>query len=116
MLEILGTSITKKKSSVWLALTEIYGVGKPTAKKICKNLGILNNQKVKDLNAQHLISINDFFVNFKGLLNENLKKKVIADKKKLIDIKSYRGMRLAKGYPARGQRTHSNAKTPRKKL
>ena len=34
--------------------------------------------------------------------------------KKLIDIKSYRGVRRNRGYPVRGQRTHTNAKSANK--
>ena len=34
--------------------------------------------------------------------------------KKLLSIKSYRGLRLYRGLPVRGQRTHTNAKTPKK--
>jgi ribosomal protein S13 len=33
--------------------------------------------------------------------------------KRLMDLNTYRGLRHRRGLPARGQRTHTNARTPR---
>jgi ribosomal protein S13 len=50
----------------------------------------------------------------------NFEANLIKDKKDAIaalrKIRSYRGLRLAKGLPVRGQRTKTNAKTARKRL
>jgi small subunit ribosomal protein S13 len=35
--------------------------------------------------------------------------------KTLVSIRSYRGLRKKQGLPVRGQRTHTNAKTARKR-
>lgn len=35
--------------------------------------------------------------------------------KRLVSIKSNRGLRFIKGLPIRGQRTHSNSKTSKKR-
>jgi small subunit ribosomal protein S13 len=55
-----------------------------------------------------------------GLLTKkfagDLKKLKLLFKKKLITIKSYSGVRLMKGLPVRGQRTHTNAITAKKRL
>ena len=41
----------------------------------------------------------------------DLRKEVAMNIKRLIDIGAYRGLRHKKGLPARGQRTHTNART-----
>ena len=46
-----------------------------------------------------------------GLLKHNKKKSIKIEK--LIQLNAYRGRRLKKGYPSRGQRTSTNAKTAR---
>ena len=45
-----------------------------------------------------------------SLLNILIKKRTANH----ISIKSYKGLRYKKGYPVRGQRTHTNSKTQRK--
>jgi small subunit ribosomal protein S13 len=44
----------------------------------------------------------------------DLKKSKLLNSKKLISIKSYKGLRRNQGLPVRGQRTHTNAKTAKK--
>ena len=47
----------------------------------------------------------------------DLRKEVSLNIKRLIEMGSYRGLRHRRGLPARGQRTHTNARTrkgPRK--
>ena len=44
-------------------------------------------------------------------ITSELKKSQVFALKKLVDIKSYRGLRKIRGLPVRGQRTHTNAKT-----
>jgi small subunit ribosomal protein S13 len=41
----------------------------------------------------------------------DLRRDVSENIKRLIDIKSYRGLRHRRGLPVRGQRTHTNART-----
>jgi small subunit ribosomal protein S13 len=47
-------------------------------------------------------------------LNNELKKLKSITLKKLVNIKSYRGLRRVRGLPVRGQRTHTNAKSAKK--
>jgi small subunit ribosomal protein S13 len=48
------------------------------------------------------------------VLANDLKRLKLLRKQHLINIKSYRGLRRKKGFPVRGQRTHTNAKTAKK--
>jgi small subunit ribosomal protein S13 len=48
------------------------------------------------------------------IITSDLKKLKQIVTKKLVAIKSYRGLRRIDGFPVRGQRTHTNAKIAKK--
>ena len=113
MLYLLETKLPENKS-VFFALTKIYGIGRNTAFLICKKLGFSINLKVKDLSQEQVNEILQIVELLNLTLNNELKKFKSLSLKKLISIKSYRGLRRVKGLPVRGQRTHTNAKSSRK--
>ncbi len=45
------------------------------------------------------------------LVEGDLRREVITNIKRLMDLGCYRGLRHRKGLPVRGQRTHTNART-----
>ena len=49
------------------------------------------------------------------LIEENLRKKIKSNIQEYIDNGSIRGFRHRHGLPVRGQRTHTNAKTQKKR-
>ena len=109
MARIEGVDLPRNKR-IDIALTNIYGVGRHTAKEILKQAGIDGSLRTFELNDMQIASIrnviqNDFQV--EGDLRKDLAQNI----KRLIDIKSYRGHRHKKGLPVRGQRTHTNART-----
>ena len=113
MLYLLETKLFEKKS-IFFALTQIYGIGKSTAFLICKKLGFSVNLKVKDLTQEQIVEILQVVELLNLTLNNELKKFKSLTLKKLITIKSYRGLRRVRGLPVRGQRTHTNAKSAKK--
>lgn len=113
MLYLLETKLPEKKS-IFFALTKIYGIGKNTAFLICKKLGFSVNLKVKDITQEQTIEILQIVEGLNLTLNNELKKFKSLSLKKLIAIKSYRGLRRVRGLPVRGQRTHTNAKSAKK--
>ena len=113
MLYLLETKLPENKS-IFFALTYIYGIGEKTSILICKKLGFSINLKVKDITQDQLIDILKVIDSSQLLLSNELKKLKILTLKKLVSIKSYRGLRRSKGFPVRGQRTHTNAKSSRK--
>ena len=113
MLYILETKLPENKS-IFFALTRIYGIGKKTSFLICKKLGFSINLKIKNVTQDQLISIIKLTDSSGLVLNSELKKLKSLSLKKLISIKSYKGLRRVKGLPIRGQRTHTNAKSARK--
>lgn len=112
MIQVFNAELIKSKPVVF-ALLYVFGIGRTRSEIMCKKLGFLPNLKVKDLTKKQLSSllllITDFSKNFN--LADDIKTIDTKFKKILISIGSSRGIRLKKGLPVRGQRTHSNAKT-----
>lgn len=113
MLYLLETNLSDQKS-VLFALTNVHGIGKSTAFLICKKLGFSINLKVKNLNQEQIAELLQLIDSLNLSLNNELKKLKSMTLKKLISIKSYRGLRRVRGLPVRGQRTHTNAKSAKK--
>ncbi len=115
MARISGVDIPRNKR-VLVGLTYIYGVGKHTSEKVLAEAGIDPATRVQDLTEGEVARI-------RGVLEASyrvegdLRKEVAMNIKRLMDLNSYRGLRHRRGLPARGQRTHTNARTrkgPRK--
>ena len=92
------------------ALTYIYGIGQPTATKICKETGVNPDIRVKDLSEDDVAKLREYID--KHLIVEGDKRRdVQLNIKRLIEVGCYRGTRHRKGLPVRGQRTKTNART-----
>ena len=113
MIYLFESKLPETKS-VYFALRYIYGIGKNRSFLICKKLGFSSNLKVKNLSEEQVTKILKLVESLNFLLANDLKRVTLLAKQKLISIKSYRGLRIKKGLPVRGQRTHTNAKTARR--
>ena len=113
MLYLLETNLPDRKS-VFFALARVHGIGKNTAFFICKKLGFSINLKIKNLSQEQIAEMLQLIDSLNLSLNNELKKLKSIALKKLINIKSYRGLRRVKGLPVRGQRTHTNGKSAKK--
>ena len=109
-MRIAGINIPEEKR-LEIALTAIYGVGIPKARKILDTLGVNRGAKVKDLSEDDESKIRKMVEENK--IEGNLKREVSANIKRLKDIKSHRGTRHMKRLPVRGQRTKTNSRTVR---
>ena len=109
MPRILGVDLPREKR-IDTALTYLYGVGRKTASQILGQIQVDPALRAKDLTEDQITRINSAIVQgFK--VEGDLKREISQNIKRLIDIGSYRGLRHRKGLPARGQRTHTNART-----
>lgn len=114
MARILNIEIPENKRVI-ISLTYIYGIGKSISKEILKKSNIDENRKVKDLSENELTTIRKFASEY--ITEGDLRREVGINIKRLMEIKSYRGIRHRKGLPVRGQVTQKNARTrkgPRK--
>jgi len=108
---IAGVDLPKDKRVV-IGLTYIYGLGLASSKLILKEARVDENVRVNDLS-------NDDVASIRAVITKNyrvegaLRTEVTMNIKRLMDIGCYRGLRHRRGLPARGQRTHTNARTRR---
>ncbi|MDO5015905.1 MAG: 30S ribosomal protein S13 [Eubacteriales bacterium] len=109
MARIAGVDIPDDKR-VEISLTYIYGIGRPTAKKILEVCEVNPSTRVKDLSDEELNKIRDN-IDANYNIEGDLRREVALNIKRLQEIGSYRGRRHRMGLPVRGQRTKTNART-----
>jgi small subunit ribosomal protein S13 len=110
MIYLLETELFEDKS-ILIALKNIYGIGKSRSISICKQLGFCFSLKVNELSDDQITKLLKLIESSDLVITSELKKLKQLITKKLVSIKSYRGLRRINGFPVRGQRTHTNAKT-----
>jgi small subunit ribosomal protein S13 len=109
MARIAGVDLPREKR-VEIALTYIFGVGRPTASKVLDDTAVDPNTRVRDLSDAEVARLRQAIersVKVEGALRTEVAMNI----KRLMDIGSYRGLRHRRGLPVRGQRTHTNART-----
>ena len=109
MARIAGVNIPSDKP-VGIALTYIYGIGRFSAGRICRELEIAAERRVNQLSDAELLQIREK-VDRDYKVEGDLRREYAMSIKRLMDLGCYRGLRHRKGLPVRGQRTHTNART-----
>jgi small subunit ribosomal protein S13 len=109
MARIAGVDIPREKR-LEIALTYVFGVGRSTSLKVCSELGLNPDTRVRDLTDDEVNRIR-VYVDQNLRVEGDLRRDVAQDIKRKIEIGSYQGVRHRKGLPVRGQRTHTNART-----
>ncbi|MCB0718027.1 MAG: 30S ribosomal protein S13 [Bacteroidetes bacterium] len=109
MARIAGVDLpTHKRGEI--ALTSIYGIGRPLAQQILERAGLDRDARPRDWS-------DDETKKLRALIEEDyvvegaLRTEVQMNIKRLMDIGCYRGLRHRRGLPVRGQRTQTNART-----
>ena len=109
MARISGIDLPKNKR-IEIALTYIYGIGRPTAQKILNEASINRDTKSDDLTESEINAIRQI-IDAHHKVEGDLRTEVSMNIKRLMDLGCYRGLRHRKGLPVHGQRTHTNART-----
>ncbi len=109
MPRIVGVDVPPQKR-IEVALTYIYGIGRPLSQKVLAEAGIDPNVRAKDLTPEQVSKISGV-IQTEYKVEGDLRREVAANIKRLISIHSYRGLRHRLGLPVRGQRTRTNART-----
>ena len=109
MARIAGIDLPKNKVAE-IGLTSIYGIGRPSARKILDEAGIDANKRVKDFTEDEEAKIREI-IERDYTVEGDLRKEVSLNIKRLMEIKCYRGQRHKRRLPVRGQRTKTNART-----
>ena len=111
MTRISGVDLPPNKR-VEIGLTYIFGIGQSRSQMILDQAGINRQTKVKDLTEEEASKLRRI-IQEEGDVEGDLRKRVGLDIKRLMEIGCYRGQRHKRNLPARGQRTHTNARTRR---
>jgi small subunit ribosomal protein S13 len=106
---IAGVNLPNQKR-LEIGLTSIFGIGQPTAQKICAELGLDPNEKVKDLTDDEVNKLRAY-IDSDLQVEGDLRRERSQAIKRLSEIGSYRGIRHRRGLPVNGQRTKTNART-----
>jgi small subunit ribosomal protein S13 len=109
MARIAGVNLPNQKR-LEVGLTYIYGIGRPTARKVLAELGLSPDEKVKDLTDEEVTRLREYIdgnLQVEGDLRRERQQAI----KRLQEIGSYRGLRHRRGLPVHGQRTKTNART-----
>jgi small subunit ribosomal protein S13 len=106
---IAGVDLPRNKR-MEVALTYIYGIGRPMARKILGEASVDIQKKSDELTESEVNEIRKV-IDKTCKVEGDLRREVSLSIKRLVDLGCYRGMRHRKGLPVRGQRTHSNART-----
>src|SRR6266566_2717336 len=115
MARVAGVDLPREKRGE-IAVTYIYGIGKPTAINILKKANIDGNKRVKAWTDEETARVREI-IERELKVEGDLRREISMNVKRLMDVGSYRGIRHRRGLPVRGQRTHTNARTrkgPRK--
>ena len=115
MARVAGVDLPRDKRGE-VALTYIYGIGRPTALRALAQAGVGADKRVKAWTDEETARVRES-IERELKVEGDLRREVSMNIKRLMDIGTYRGLRHRRGLPVRGQRTHTNARTrkgPRK--
>ena len=113
MARIAGVDLPKNKK-MGTALTYIYGIGPFAAGQILQKANVDTELRSDNLSEDDVARIRDV-IEQTYQVEGDLRRQISMNIKRLMDLGCYRGLRHRKGLPVRGQRTHSNARTRRRK-
>src|SRR5919109_46235 len=109
MARTAGVNLPNQKR-LEVGLTYIYGIGQPTARKVCAELGLSPDEKIKGLTDDEVTKLREYIdgnLQVEGDLRRDRTQAI----KRLQEIGTYRGLRHRRGLPVNGQRTKTNART-----
>ena len=109
MPRIVGVDVPKEKR-IDVALTYLFGVGRPLSRKVLAATQIDPKKRAKDLTDEEVSKLTQT-IQATTKVEGDLRREITGNIKRLIDIGSYRGLRHKKGLPVRGQQTRTNART-----
>ena len=107
MARIAGVNIPDNKHAV-ISLTYVFGIGRPTARKICAEVGIAEDTKISALDDGQLDQLRTAVG--QNEVEGDLRRETSMNIKRLMDLGCYRGLRHRRNLPVRGQRTMTNAR------
>jgi small subunit ribosomal protein S13 len=109
MARIAGVNLPREKR-LEVGLTYIFGIGPSTARKICVELSLSPDEKIRDLTDPEITKLRNY-IDGNLQVEGDLRRERSQAIKRLQEIGAYRGVRHRRGLPVNGQRTKTNART-----
>jgi len=109
MARIAGVDLPRDKAILY-ALPILYGIGKHNAIEVIEKAGIDPTKRVRDLSDQEVAKLREI-LDRDYQVEGDLRREVMANIRRLMEISCYRGIRHRRGLPTRGQNTRHNART-----
>jgi len=109
MARVAGVDLPREKRGE-IALTYLYGMGRPTSLKVLQQARVDPNKRVKTWTEEETARVREI-IERELKVEGDLRREIAMNVKRLMDIGCYRGIRHRRGLPVRGQRTHTNART-----
>lgn len=95
MVQIFGKILSNKKR-VNVALQNISGLSKCQIINLCNDLNVGLDCKITDLSQSHMIKLLKLLEKKNLLVETSLKKDIQVNTKRLVEIKSHRGLKLVR--------------------
>jgi len=111
VIRVLGKNLNENKVLPFALAASVYGIGIKRATAICVQAGIDPTTRVKTLQDQDALRIQDAIKQLGYLVATDLEREERNNRRRLGGIRPYRFIRQENGLPCRGQRTRSNANT-----
>lgn len=108
MARVAGVDLPRDKRGE-VAITYIYGIGRPMAKHVLTRASVDPDKRVKAWTEEEVARVREI-IERELKVEGDLRRELSMNVKRLMDIGSYRGIRHRRGLPVRGQRTHTNAR------
>ena len=97
MARIAGVNLPREKR-LEVGLTYIYGIGPSTARKVCAELGLSADEKVRDLTDEEITKLRNY-IDGNLQVEGDLRRERSQAIKRLQEIGAYRGFRHRRGLP-----------------
>lgn len=110
-MRIAGVTIPDNKR-IEIALTYLYGIGRPTSRKILDAAKVDSGKRPAQLSPEEVNRIQSVIeksFQIEGELRQLVRRNIM----RLKELQVYRGLRHARRLPVRGQRTRTNSRTVR---
>ncbi|MCX6736623.1 MAG: 30S ribosomal protein S13 [Candidatus Parcubacteria bacterium] len=111
MFRISSTTLPDNKN-LDVALSYLYGIGRPLALTILKKANLDPHIKIKNLTSEQTAKLREI-IEKTYRVEDDLRREVRGNIKRLVNIGSYRGTRHIRKLPTRGQHTKTNTRTVR---
>ena len=109
MARVAGVDLPRDKRGE-VAITYIYGVGRPSARHLLAQASIDPDKRVKAWTEEEVGRIREL-IEREHKVEGDLRRERSQAIKRLQEIGAYRGVRHRRGLPVNGQRTKTNART-----